>query len=200
MIQKKFVSTEAIGSPVISKKTWVQTERAAHEAWARLINKKPRAAALMHHFVPLMGPQNAVVVSQKTLGKIMGVTDRTVRTAISDLVADKWISVVKLNGPGTVSAYLVNDQVAWGERRDRLVLSAFSARVIADMDDQESVLLGHHDLRKIPSLHPGELQLPTGGGEAAPAQPSITGLKPDLPHTAMENSFFRTRNEVSKLP
>ena len=96
-----------------ARKAWVQTERAAHEAWAGLIARKPRAAMLLHHFVALMGERNAVVISQKTLAKMLGVTDRTVRSAITDLVAERWVSVVKLNGPGTVSAYVVNDRVAW---------------------------------------------------------------------------------------
>ena len=127
-----------IGRQVVSaKKTWVQTERAAHEAWAGLIARAPRAAMLLHHFVALMGEKNAVVISQKTLAKMLGVTDRTVRSAIADLVAQRWISVVKLNGPGTVSAYVVNDRVAWGERRDNLPLSVFSATVVADQEDQE---------------------------------------------------------------
>ena len=101
------------------------------------------------------GEKNAVVISQKTLAKMLGVTDRTVRSAIADLVAQRWISVVKLNGPGTVSAYVVNDRVAWGERRDNLPLSVFSATVVADQEDQEGALLGHGELRRIPSLYPG---------------------------------------------
>ena len=164
-----------------SKKTWVQTERAAHEAWAGLIARKPRAAMLLHHFVALMGEKNAVVISQKTLGKMLGVTDRTVRSAVADLVAERWISVVKLNGPGTVSAYVVNDRVAWGERRDKLPLSVFSAVVVADQGDQDEALLGYGELRRIPSLYPGELQLPSGPGQEPPSQPNLDGMEPDVP-------------------
>jgi hypothetical protein len=164
----------------------VQTERAAHEAWAGLIAKKPLAAMLLHHFVALMGEKNAVVISQKTLGKMLNVTDRPVRSAIGDLVAGRWISVVKLNGPGTVSAYVVNDRVAWGERRDKLPLSVFSAVVVADLSDQDEALLGHGELRRIPSLYPGELQLPSGPGAEPPSQPNLGGLEPDLPHIDRE--------------
>ena len=60
---------------------WVQTERKAHEAWANLIARKPRAAMLLHHLVAQMAHQNAVVVSQKTLSKLMGLHERTVRRA-----------------------------------------------------------------------------------------------------------------------
>lgn len=169
-----------------ARKAWVQTERAAHEAWAGLIARKPRAAMLLHHFVALMGERNAVVISQKTLAKMLGVTDRTVRSAITDLVAERWVSVVKLNGPGTVSAYVVNDRVAWGERRDKLPLSVFSATVVADLDDQDEALLGHSGLRRIPSLYPGDMQLPSGPGQEPPSQPNLDGLEPDLPHIDQE--------------
>jgi len=160
---------------------WVQTERAAHEAWAELIGRKPRAAILLHHLVAHMRHQNAVVVSQKTLSKIMGCSLRTAQYAVADLVAEKWIQVVKLHGPGTVSAYVVNDRVAWGQPRDQLRLSVFSAAVVVDHDDQDEALLGHGDLRRIPTLYPGEQQLPAGDGAPPPSQAALDGFEPDLP-------------------
>lgn len=160
---------------------WVQTERKAHEAWAGLIARKPTAAMLLHHIVAKMGNQNAVVVSQKTLARLIGRSLRTVQYAVKDLVAERWISVVKLNGPGTVSAYVVNDRVAWGQPRDQLRLSVFSAAVVADFDDQEEAMLGHGNLRRIPVLFPGERQLPTGEGDDPPAQPTLPDMEPDLP-------------------
>lgn len=66
---------DKLGTPVVSgPRTWVQTERAAHEAWGDLTLKSPRAATLMHKLVALMGHQNAVVVPQKTLAKLRGAT------------------------------------------------------------------------------------------------------------------------------
>ena len=174
--------SKTIGIPAKHKPgQWVQTERKAHEAWANLISRKPRAAELLHHLVAQMGHQNAVVVSQKVLAQMMGRSLRTVQYAIADLVAERWVSVVKLNGPGTVSAYVVNDRVAWGQSRDQLRLSMFSATVVADYDDQDESLLGHDELRRIPTLYPGEQQLPSGAGEDPPSQPSMEGLEPDLP-------------------
>ena len=174
----------AIGTPVESKPgQWVQTERKAHEDWANLIGRKPKAAMLLHHLVAKMGQQNAVVVSQKTLAKLIGVTDRTVRTAVSDLVAERWIQVVKMNGPGTVAAYVVNDRVAWGQPRDQLRLSVFSATVVADIEDQDTATLDNIELRRIPALFPGERQLPSGPGAEPPAQPALEGLEHDLPAT-----------------
>lgn len=142
--------------------------------------RKPRAAALAHHLVAQMGHQNAVVIPQALLAKLMGCSVETVKRAVRDLVAEKWISVVRL-GKGKEAAYVVNDRVAWGQSRDQLRVSTFSATVVADYDDQDEGLLGHSELRRIPTLYPGEQQLPTGPSDEPPSQPSIEGLEPDLP-------------------
>ena len=142
--------------------------------------EKPRAAALAHHLVAQMGHQNAVVIPQTVLAKLMGCSVDTVQRAVRDLVAEKWISVVRL-GRGKEAAYVVNDRVAWGQPRDQLRLSVFSAAVVADFDDQDEALLGHGDLRRIPTLYPGEQQLPSGPGEEPPSQPTFDGFEPDLP-------------------
>ncbi|CSS43496.1 Uncharacterised protein [Shigella sonnei] len=173
---------DKVGVPARNKPGhWVQTERKAHEAWARLIARKPRAAELLHHLVAQMGHQNAVVIPQAVLAKLMNRSVDTVQRAVKDLVAGGWIQVVRL-GRGKEAAYVVNDRVAWGQPRDQLRLSVFSASVVADFDDQDEALLGHGDLRRIPTLYPGELQLPTGPGEEPPSQPALDGLEPDLPH------------------
>lgn len=172
----------SLGTPAkLQPGSWVQTERKAHEAWANLIGRKPRAAALLHHLVAQMGHQNAVMVSQKTLAKIMGSSLDTVKRAIRDLEAERWIQVVKMNGPGTVAAYVINDRVAFQGKRENMRFSLFSATVIADAEDQDPLALEHADLRKIPTLFPGERQLPTGPGEDPPSQPPLAGMEPDLP-------------------
>jgi len=127
-----------------------------------------------------MNKQNAVVVAQSTLAQLMGRSIDTVQRAIAVLVAERWIQVVHI-GRGKEAAYVINDRVAWSDRRDKLCLSSFSATVVASIDDQETATLDHAALRRIPTLYPGEQQLPTGPGEDPPSQPSIPGMEPDLP-------------------
>lgn len=158
---------------------WVQTERKAHEVWAKFTLQKPSASALMHYMCAYMGDQNALVISQAVLAKRLGVSTRTVATAISDLAASQWIQVVRL-GKGKECAYVVNDRVAWDKPRGKLNLSLFSAQVVADADDQDE--LEGPDLKRIPVLFPGERQLPTGPGEDPPSQPALEGMETDLPH------------------
>lgn len=168
-----------IGRP-ISHKHWVQTEREAHEHWARLIARKPRAAQLMHILVANMGDQNAIVCSQSTLAQLMNVSIDTVQRASKDLAKEKWIQIVKI-GKGKESAYVINDRVAWSENRDRLRLSLFTATVIANEDEQDETSSIDLPLRRIPVIHTGERQLPTGDGAPPPSQPSFDGMEPDLP-------------------
>ena len=163
----------------LQKAGWVQTERKAHEVWAKFTLQKPTASALMHYMCAYMGDQNALVISQAVLAKRLGVSTRTVATAISDLAASQWIQVVRL-GKGKECAYVVNDRVAWDKPRSKLNLSLFSAQVVADADDQDE--LEGPDLKRIPVLFPGERQLPTGPGEDPPSQPALEGMETDLPH------------------
>ncbi|MCB5946068.1 helix-turn-helix domain-containing protein [Acidocella sp. KAb 2-4] len=156
----------------------------AIEAIGGLMSRKPTAARVLFKLIEYMGDRNAVVVSQKALAKMLEISDRTVKTAIADLTAERWIQSVKL-GPGTVNAYVINSRVAWAQKRDELRLSLFHATVVADHADQDLITMDDAPLRTVPVLYPGERQLPTGLGEDPPSQPFIDGLEPDLPARQM---------------
>lgn len=164
---------------------WVQTERAAHEAWAALIDKAPKAAQLMHILTARIGEHNAVVVSQKTLAKLMKCSRRTVQRAVDVLVQDRWIELRQIGENGTVNAHIINDRVAWSGKRDGIRYSLFSAAVIvSDAEQPDRADIGHQEpLRKVPSLFRGEAQLPSGDGLPPPSQPFFDGMEPDLPST-----------------
>ena len=164
----------------------MQTERASHEAWGHFSIKRPAASGVLHILVAKMGAENAVVISQKVIAEILGITDRTVRAAIADLEAGGWIQIVRI-GKGREAAYVINDRVAWGQPRDKLPLSRFSATIVADARDQDPASLDGPKLRRIPVLFAGERQLPGGPGEPPPSQPSLDGMLPDLPAVTLDD-------------
>lgn len=184
MIRNLVAEGPAIGRE-IQKQGWVQTDKKSHEAWARFGLKKPVASALLHYMCAYMGDQNALIIPQAVLAKKLGVSPRTISTAIADLSTHQWIQVIRL-GKGKECAYVVNDRVAWEKKRDSLHLSLFSATVIADFEDQDQDQLEGPPLRRIPVMFPGERQLPTGPGEPPPSQPSMEGMEPDLPSIQAE--------------
>lgn len=162
---------------------WVQTERAAHEAWAELLRNSPRAAEMLHLLVARVGEHNAVVISQKTLSELMGRNRRTVIRATKDLVDGNWIQVRQVGERGTVNAYIINDRVAWSGKRDGIRYSLFSAAVVVSDREQpqEYVEDDGRALRRLPSLLKGEQQLPSGEGLPPPSEPTFPGMEPDLP-------------------
>ena len=172
-----------------SQGNWIQTERAAHEAWAGLMRDNPSAAMLMHLLVARVGEHNAVVVSQKVLGDLMGKSRDTVKRALATLRDRNWIEVRQVGPSGTVNAYIINDRVAWTGKRDGIRYSLFSAAVvISDEEQPDREEIGNQEpLRKLPSLYNDERQLPTGDGMPPPSEPVFPGMEPDLPATKLRN-------------
>lgn len=164
---------------------WVQTERAAHEAWAALIRKSPLAAQVMHILTSQVGDHNAVVVSQKALAALVEGSERGVRDALTILKNDNWIEMRQIGGRGTVNAYVINDRVAWNGKRDGIRYSLFSARVILSEEEQpdQSEIGQQAPLRRLPNMFRDEQQLPNGNGLPPPSQPFFDGLEPELPAT-----------------
>lgn len=171
---------------------WVQTERAAHEAFAALISRSPLAARLMHLLVARIGDHNAVVISQGLLAELAGATRQGVQKALAILERDRWIEVRQIGDRATVNAYVINDRVAWAKSRDGLKYSLFSAVVIVSGSEQpDQTELDRNNelrpLRRLPSVFAGERQLPSGDGLPPPSQPFFDGLEPDLPATSGGN-------------
>lgn len=162
---------------------WVQTEREAHESWAALLRKSPRAAELLHLLTARVGQHNAVVISQKDLARLMERSLDTVQRATKELVSGRWIEIRQIGDRGTVNAYVLNDRVVWSGPRDGIRYSLFSAAVVvSDQEQPDAHELGKQGpLRRLPSLYANEQQLPSGPGLPPPSQPSLIGLEPDLP-------------------
>lgn len=181
---------KTLGAPVGSgPSTWVQTERAAHEAFAQLIRSHPKAAMMMHQLISLMGHQNAVVISQKNLADLLGISLPTAKRAIAELIARRWIQAVQVSGTGSVCAYIINDRIAWGQSRDhRRTHSIFSAAVVAYSDEQTPDALDTEKLRRLPMIYPPEKATPVGHGEPG-AQMLFDGMEPVIEGAPREPNF-----------
>lgn len=177
------MAQQPLPAPRAKPTGWIQTDRKVHEAWARMIAKKPKAAMLAHYLAANVGEHNAVVASHKTLAHMLDVHVTTIKRAIADLVSENWLEVRQIGQTGTACAYVLNHRVAWSGKRDNIRYALFSATVIAASDEQpDSHELGEQQpLRQLPRLFPGERQLPAGEGEPPPSEPSLPGMEPDLP-------------------
>jgi len=150
--------------PAVPKsQPYVQTERAAHQAWGKMCVSRPAAGAIMHALCSVMDKRtNGVVITQKTLADWIGIHVNTVKSSINYLVEHNWIQRIQLGGRGTVNAYVINSRVAWADNRGKLPTASFHAQVIADRRDQDEKALGNEKLRMVPLIHPPEEALPSG--------------------------------------
>lgn len=147
----------AVGSDVSkSRNHFVMTQRQGHLDWMRLGREFPAASVVLHLLVARMGKLNALVISHKLISKLSGYHRATVVKAVAELASRRWVQVLSLNGTGSVCAFVVNDRIAWGQPRDELRLSIFSAQVVVDHADQDGVCLDDSPLRTIPVLFAGE--------------------------------------------
>jgi DNA-binding transcriptional MocR family regulator len=167
--------------------TWVQTERAAHEAWAMFLGLPGAVTAsrVMHLLLARVGDHNAVVISQNTLAELLNVDPRTVRRAVGMLKKHHWLDTRQIGDRGTVNAYIINDRIGWSGKRDGIRYSLFSANVIISNQEQpdKEELDSQESLRKLPSLFQDEKQLPSGDGLPPVSQPFFDNMEPDLPAT-----------------
>ncbi len=163
--------------------TWVQTERAAHEKWARLAINHPRASSVLHVMISQLGRHNALIASLPNLARLCGCSRSTLIRGLDILKKDNWIEVRQIGQSGTTNAYIINDRVAWTGNRDGIRYSLFSAAVLVSDDEQpdKATLDKQEPLTRIPSLYPGERPLPTGPGLPPPYEPAIPGLEPEMP-------------------
>jgi hypothetical protein len=81
-----------------------------------------------------------------------------------------------LNSLGTVNGYILNSKVAWCDLRDNKKMALFSARIVADAEDQTERTLSTKQLRRVPMLHAPEEPLASGEWPLD-AQTQLPGLE-----------------------
>ena len=180
---------QQLSPPLAPAGTWIQTERALHERWAQFLGLRGATAAsrVMHLLLARLrdvdGTHNAVVISNRTLARLLGCDERTIRRGVAMLEEHRWLEVRQIGERGTVNAFIINDRVAWFGDRDSLRYSSFSAAIVLSAEEQpDKEELGRQaPLHRLPTMLPGERQLPVGDGLPPPSQPSLPSLEPDLP-------------------
>lgn len=167
------------GVAPIRGRTWAQTELAAHEAWAALTLRAPKAAALLHALCRIAGSEEAVAASQRVLADFLGTSQATIARALVVLEKEGWIQILRMGATGQVAAYRINSRAHWsGERGTPKHMSSFRARLLVAYADQPEAFEHKEPLRQIPSLRGGEAPLPLGPGLDPPSQQLLGGIDP----------------------
>jgi DNA-binding MarR family transcriptional regulator len=101
----------------------------------KLTHKNKTALSVLLLLVEKMDKQNALIISQNTLMKILGKSRQTISKSIKVLKEGNFINIVKV---GTANAYIINANVFWQNSqimKDRT--ATFTATVFAVKNEQE---------------------------------------------------------------
>ena len=192
----KPVNTSAKQEDVVSygAMTFSMIEKQALLDMDQLIAKEPTAARVLNHLIRLTEPGSGgvVIISRATLGKMLRVSDPTVGRAIRVLVEGSWIQRMRVGG---AYALAVNRSVAWTGPRGKMDHAVFNAVVVASREEQSEDALASPDLRRVPTIAPGELLIPVGE-VTPPAQELIPGTEPVLTTQAKLEARGQQRLEM----
>jgi hypothetical protein len=145
---------------------WLQIEKKTAGELKRLAIKSPVAMGALMLMVNRMSRTNALVMSQQEIADDLGVTRRSVITAIGVLEAGNFIEVVTV---GAARVYRVNTRVAWqGVRGARF--AHFTADVFATEKEQGQSVDEREPLKSVPVLQDGERYLVTNDDDVPPDQ------------------------------
>ncbi len=194
--RQKPVNTSAKQEDVVSygAMTFSMIEKQALLDMDQLIAKEPTAARVLNHLIRLTEPGSGgvVIISRATLGKMLRVSDPTVGRAIRVLVEGSWIQRMRVGG---AYALAVNRSVAWTGPRGKMDHAVFNAVVVASREEQSEDALASPDLRRVPTIAPGELLIPVGE-VTPPAQELIPGTEPVLTTQAKLEARGQQRLEM----
>jgi len=153
---------------------FLQVTRGYLRDMRELAKRSPAAHQVLWLLAERMNKTNAVVISQKTMGQILGYSRSTLNRAINLLRDERWVQVISTGGS---NAYVVNSKVLWRDQSGKRYASFF-AEVVVSADEQPHPIEDWEnvELRHMPILKAGEMPLMVGEIDP-PHQPDL--IPPD---------------------
>lgn len=148
---------------------WLQIDKKSTKRLRELTMAAPTATSVLLYCMERMSRTNSLLVSQKVMGDALGVSDRTIRTALAVLEDKNFIERTQV---GVSTVITVNTRVAWqGKRGARY--AHFCADIVAGEKEQKKKIDDRPPLEQIPMTHDDERILVTNNEIDPPDQGEI---------------------------
>lgn len=148
--------------------------------WAdlRSLSKRmPAAFELLTLITERMNKSNALVISQATIGQMLGYGRTTIHKAIKLLEEEKWMQIVKV---GTANAYIVNSKVVWRDHSGKRYGSFFAEVVVSEEEQTKTAEdLDRLEIKHLPILRYGETPVDDGADLPPPDQKDLLPPSPE---------------------
>jgi len=156
--------------------TFAMVEKQALANLDELIQVDPHAARLIVSLIRLLEAHggNVVVISNKAIEELLGVSRSTAMRALRLLKEGNWVQRIRIGG---ANALAINNAVAWVGPRGAMAHAAFTATVVASRSEQDAETLQSIQPKKLPAVLNGEIPIQVGS-LTPPAQEIIPGTEP----------------------
>lgn len=178
-------------------KDFVQLTRGYLMDLRKLAKRSPAAHQILWLLTERMNKTNAVVMTHKVMGHILGYSPATIYRAVNLLSEEKWIQVVKI---GTSHGYIVNSKVIWRAQGGKRYTSFF-AEVVTNEEEQSHPIedWDNVELRHVPILQAGEVPIDDGADLPPPDQRDLLPPDPiEFPRLTEESEDSIRRLELEK--
>jgi DNA-binding transcriptional regulator YhcF (GntR family) len=116
---------------------WAQSDLASHDQMWRLNLKNHVAVSVLHYMIARMARDSSgFVASAATLSAELGVSPRTIQTAVQVLKQYNFVQILK---SGNTNVYVINSQVAWRGMRG-MRNATFNATITVNEKEQENTV------------------------------------------------------------
>ncbi len=102
-----------------------------------MIRENSTAANVFLFLVEHMDKRNAIIISQQAIAEGLGLTRKTIHTAVKYLREKKALEIFK---SGTSNIYAINSQIVWKTNANGKKYALFDARVYITKSEQETPL------------------------------------------------------------
>lgn len=164
---------------------FLQVTRGYLKDMRELAKRSPAAHQVLWLLAERMNRTNAVVISQKTMGQILGYSRATLNRAITLLKNERWVQVVTT---GTSNAYIVNSKVLWRDHGGKRYASFFAEVVVSEEEQLHSIEQWDGvELRHLPILSASEDVVVTNEDLPPPDQKDLLPAdRVEFPHAEVD--------------
>jgi hypothetical protein len=146
---------------------FLQLDRSSMKALRELADTSPTQFKILMLMAEKMGKDNALMISNKAMQSILGMTRQYVSKSINLLAKNNWIKIMKV---GTSNAYFLNSGVFWTDKLEKQRFAEFRATIITTEQEQDMSASEWDkiEIRRVPILNVKDERIIVSNEEITP--------------------------------
>lgn len=116
-----------------TKASFIQINRESMKLLRELAKQSPTQFEILMLMAENMDRNNAIMISNRALQALLGVTRQTISNSVNVLAQNNWLKIMKV---GTSNAYFLNSKAFWTDKIEKQRYAEFTAKIITTEKEQ----------------------------------------------------------------